>query len=123
MFQDETAYSNPIECQPSILGRQIKDALRNCRRIDKTEKEMRAVWAQTPYMPFHVSAAKTLDKFYSAYYPIAVYCKDRKFWIAAAFSQKLDLPAQAVDKNCKDEILGTEVMKLMQRVQSISMRA
>lgn len=119
MFDDETAYSNSIECQPKLLGRQIKDALNQCKKVDKTLKEMHGIWVQHPYMPFHVSAAETLDEFYEDYYPITVYCKEQKFWLGAAFSQKVEIPSQAIDINCQDEELGAEVIKLMQMVQQL----
>lgn len=117
MFDDETAYANPIDCSPKLLGKQIKSELSKCKKVDKTLKEMYAIWAERPYMPFHVSAAETMDELYEAYYPIVIYCKDRKLWIGAAFSQKVNITPQAVDRNCKDEVLGTEVIELMQRVQ------
>jgi hypothetical protein len=119
MFHDETAYANPIDCPPKLLGKQIKSELSRCKKVEKTLKEMSEIWSQRPYIPFHVSAAETIDEFYKFYYPIVIYCKDRKLWIGAAWSQKVDMTPHSVDRNCKDEALGTEVIIVMQKVQQL----
>ena len=119
MFDDDTAYASVIDCEPKVLGHQIKDALSQCKQVSRTIHEMHAIWSNRQYVPLAVSAAKTLDEYYEDYYPICAYHRDKKLWIAAAHSQKVDIPAQALEKNCKDSVLGTETMKLMERVQQL----
>lgn len=119
MFDDDTAYASSIDCEPNVLGHQIKDALSQCKQVSKTIHEMHNIWGNRQYVPLTVSAAKTLDEYYKDYYPIRAYYKDKKLWIAAASSEKVDLPAQALERSCKDSVLGSETMKLMERVQQL----
>ena len=119
MFDDDSAYASAIDCEPRVLGHQIKDALNRCKQVSKTVQEMHDVWSSRQYVPLTVSAAKTLDEYYEDYYPIRAYHKDKKLWIVAAFSQKVGLPARALEKGCKDSVLGSETIKLMEGVQQL----
>lgn len=117
LFQDDTASAHPLNSSAKSLGKQIKYALAHCKPIGKSESEMEAEWERKPYAPLQVSAARTLDEFYESYYPVAVYCRDKKFWIGAAYSERISLERRSVDRYCTDEALGRVIFELWEEIK------
>jgi hypothetical protein len=81
--------------------------------------QVRDGWTPGAYGPLDVSTAQTMPEFQDIYYPIVVYCKDKRYWIATPLNPNVDLEPRSVDRHCRADVLGKAVLEMWEEVRRL----